>query len=172
MNTQQTTLDSRTRLLEHLRYDKDTGHFYWIKKTSSASRVNVGDKAGSIDRKGYTKIIFNGKSYCAHRLAWLFVYGEWPEDQIDHINRKKSDNRISNLRQATNQINHKNKPLQANNTSGHSGITRRYGGWRVRIGVDGKRVHGGDFKDLQEAIAARDLLKQRYGFHENHGVPI
>ncbi len=84
---------------DYLRYEPDTGKFYWIKKPSS--RISVGSEAGSIGGKGYRQIGFNGRNYAAHRLAWRLMTGEWPELEVDHINGAKGDNRWDNLRQVS-----------------------------------------------------------------------
>ena len=80
------------RLREVLDYDPDTGVF--TRKVRTASSVKVGDVAGSLNGKGYIRIRVDGRLYFAHRLAWLYVHGEWPVDQVDHINGIKNDNRI------------------------------------------------------------------------------
>lgn len=86
-----------------MNYDKSTGIFTW--KDSRKGRVLVGSEVGSIDRKGYAVVFTGGKKYTLHRLAWLYVYGECPKGQIDHINGIRDDNRISNLRVVTNREN-------------------------------------------------------------------
>ena len=96
------------RLREVLAYDPDTGVFTWKARTSPFSRVNVGDVAGNLRRDGYIEICVDGRKHQSHRLAWLYVYGEWPADQIDHINGIRTDNRIANLREANNAENHHN----------------------------------------------------------------
>jgi hypothetical protein len=90
-------------------YDPDTGVFIWKKHKI---KEKIGTIAGSTDEL-YTKIFINSRSYLAHRLAWLYVYGTWPKDQLDHKDRNKKNNRISNLRECGysencyNQVRHK-----------------------------------------------------------------
>lgn len=136
-----------------LHYDPLTGVFTRIR---SAHPHRVGAVVGSVSR-GYILIGLLGKLYKAHRLAWLYVYGTWPKDQIDHINRNRSDNRIANLRDVTNQQNMCNVGVKADNTSGHSGISwdRRRSRFRVRITRNYKAAHLGYFKSFDEAVAAR-----------------
>lgn len=83
----------------YVSYDPDTGHFTRLMARKSTL---IGDRADRIDSKGYGRVKINRRAYSAHRLAWFFAYGEWPAMFIDHINGDTSDNRISNLRLATN----------------------------------------------------------------------
>lgn len=106
---------TRALLLELFDYDKETGFF--IRKVNR-QRGRAGDIAGTL-KEGYIRIIINNERCLAHRLAWMYVYGEWPSGEIDHINRIRSDNRISNLRICTRQQNCNNTDLNSNNTSGH-----------------------------------------------------
>jgi len=94
------------RLRELLDYDTETGLFRW--KTPTNNRITVGSLAGQNHPKGYTRIGVDGAKYLAHRLAWLYVHGVWPINQIDHINRMKTDNRINNLRDVIDGINKRN----------------------------------------------------------------
>ena len=77
---------TQDRLKELLHYDPDTGVFTWIQKPAPRGRAIIGSVAGGLKQHGYITIGINQREYYAHRLAWLYVYGEWPEDQIDHIN--------------------------------------------------------------------------------------
>lgn len=106
---------------------------------------------------GYIYIRIEGKSYRAHRLAWLYMTGDWPSDQIDHINRTRGDNRWGNLREATQAQNKINANAPANNTSGHTGVAwnAKRGRWHSYISVGGKKITLGRFKCLDEAIASR-----------------
>lgn len=150
------------------KYNPDTGDF--IRKVSLSSRCKVGDVAGTTVSKGYVMIAIKGRSYYAHRLAWLDAHGKWP-DVIDHINHIKSDNRIANLRNTTQKENCKNMLKSKKNVSGITGVcwykkTRR---WRSQIRAFGKKVHLGYFADKFEAICASKSAENKYKFHENHG---
>lgn len=160
---------TQERLKELLHYDPETGVFIWL--VGRGGGAKAGDVAGSFDAKGYIVIVIKGAIYRAHRLAWLYIYGEWPEYQVDHENREKKDNRIINLRAATNAENCRNQGKAKNNTSGITGVAWREncGHWWAQIMVDGKSIYLGSFKDKFEAICARMSANNRYGFHSSHG---
>ena len=94
---------SHDRLLSLLDYDRMSGTFRWIRRQNRyANRIKVGDIAGGSNKVNeYWQIRINDYLYTGHRLAWFYVYGRWPVNELDHINRDKTDNRISNLREAT-----------------------------------------------------------------------
>lgn len=110
-------------------------------------------------------------SHLAHRVAWLFFYGEWPNGQIDHINHNKKDNRILNLRCVSNMDNHRNMPIQKNNTSGIVGVhfIEHKLRWVSYIKVNAKRIHLGTFDNLFDACCVRRSKEFKLGFHINHG---
>lgn len=139
------------RLKEVLHYDADTGLFTRFPVKGIRGRHCV----GSIPR-GYLIIGVDHKIYRAHRLAWLYVYGEWPNDEIDHINGDKVDNRISNLRGATRAQNLQNiSKANSNSKSGLRGIRwdSRNNKWRAAIQVEGKSKHLGCFDQAEQAHA-------------------
>ena len=145
-----------------LNYDPETGIFTW--KISNSSRAKVGDVVGCQSGDGYLRIQLQSRKYQAHRLAWLYVYGEWPEDQIDHINRIRTDNRISNLREVTNKQNLQNSGKRSDNTSGHPGVIwhKRISKWQATIKHNQKQIHLGYYSTIEEAIAARKAGELRY----------
>lgn len=140
-------------LREVLRYDPSNGAFFWRAKI--ARKIVVGSRAGGIDVSGYRVIGIGGSNYYAHRLAWLFMTGNMP-DQIDHKNGNRDDNRWSNLRLATSQQNLMNSKLAKNNTSGRKGVSwhKGAGKWSAYIINNGKKYHLGLFDDLSDASAA------------------
>lgn len=117
MTTSELTQDV---LKQYLHYDKDTGIFTRLIRTSCS--VKIGDVAGCVDC-GYIRLTLLGKKYHAHRLAWLYMTGKWPKQEIDHINGVRSDNKICNLREATHSENMKNYAKKSTNTSGYKGVS-------------------------------------------------
>lgn len=135
--------DKSTLTAEHLRhlldYSPASGVFTW--RISPSPRVKPGDTAGTVNDRGYIKIKIGGKHIPAHRLAFLWMTGEEPTDQVDHINGIRSDNRWDNLRLATASQNQWNKAPQGNNSSGFPGVywDKQKRKWRVQI-KDHRRV--------------------------------
>lgn len=111
---------TQERLKGLLKYDMHTGVFSWL--VGLARRVKIGDTAGYLDKRGYTRIKIDGKNYLSHRLVWLYHYGIFPAGQIDHINGKRSDNKLNNIRDCTAHENMRNRGMQSNNTSGVTGV--------------------------------------------------
>jgi hypothetical protein len=141
---------------EHLSYDPATGDFTWLKAPKHGRFCKAGDLAGGLISQGYIHLMFRGRAYKAHRLAWFFTYGVLPSHQIDHINGVRSDNRIANLRAATNSQNQANSRLSPRNKTGVKGVyrDRATGKFVAGIRVDGRRVHLGRFETLDAAAAA------------------
>lgn len=157
------TLDS-TRLRELLNYDPDTGEFTW--RQTVANRL-CGTRAGA-NNHGYRQIRIERKLYQAHRLAWCYVYGVWPPYMVDHINGIKGDNRIANLRLATNQENQQNRrtPQGSNPYIGVS-WNKAAKRWEAQIRLQGKPTYLGRFSTPEEAHAA--YLKAKREGH-THGT--
>ena len=154
---------SQLKLKEHLKYDQETGKFIWIKPTTHM--VSEGDEAGTICKEGYCKIQIFGKIYKRSRLAWLYVYGEFPVKHIDHINRDRLDDRISNLRDVSNLENNRNKKYKPS-SSGVTGVLwyKRNSKWVAKIRVEGKLLHLGYFYNLEDAIKVRKEAEIKYNF--------
>lgn len=130
---------TQERLKEVLRYDPATGHFWWLKKTGRRGSKVQFDKPAGCSSNGYVLIGIDKKRYVAHRLAWLYVHGVWPEYEIDHINVIRSDNRLENLREARHHENLNNIHTHKDNRSGLKGIVEHKPGiWRARIRSSGK----------------------------------
>jgi hypothetical protein len=145
---------TQERLRELLDYDVETGEFRW--KVSTTRSVKVGAIAGNLHRAGYRLIRIDRKARLAHRLAWLYVTGEWPPHEIDHIDLDKDNNRWTNLRLATRSENKANCRMPRTNTSGYKGVSwhRRSKKYVVHIGVNGKARHIGLFSTAEAAHAA------------------
>ena len=156
-------------LKDVLHFCESTGIFTRIKRTSN--KINIGDKAGYINNCGYSLISIYGKKYQAHKLAWLYMCGEWPNHEIDHINHNKADNRFVNLRSVTHKENGKNTSLKSNNKSGVNGVSysKERKKWVADIRIDGRTIFLGRFKYFMQAVAARFSADIEYDFHVNHG---
>lgn len=143
-------------------YDPSTGRF--INKVERNPRALKGATAGYTNTIGYTVIQINGRKLHAHRLAWLYMTGEWPDCQIDHINRIRSDNRFANLRQATILQNSHNTKDRVNNTSGHRGVTwsKHSCKWQAQISIMGKNTYLGLFDSIDEAVAVRQQAVTKF----------
>jgi hypothetical protein len=159
---------SQEYLKSILNYNPDTGIFTWKINKSIGTKSN--DIAGAINDKGYVKISINSKGHSAHRLAWLYMNGVYPPNQIDHINKVRSDNRFKNLRLATNKQNQENTSIRKDNSSGTTGINWRKDleKWQVRIQSHGKRITVGIYSGLELAIEAREKAEEKYYTHRNN----
>jgi HNH endonuclease len=137
-----------------LRYVPRTGKFFWI---VDKGRVGAGDEAGTKSRRGYVDIKIDGRSYPAHRLAWLYRTGSFPEKEIDHVNGNPSDNRWINLREGNHSQVTRPHRTYKNNISGYSGVHWRKDAdkYRVRITVNSQRLSRGHYSDFEKACRAR-----------------
>lgn len=166
-------------LRQLIRYEPETGHLFWLArdesffqptKTRTAKHIaanwnsrRAGTRAfTSLDKHGYNQTNFNSKTQRAHRVAWAIYYGEWPKNDIDHINRIRSDNRICNLRDVTRTQNLRNKSVSRRNKSGFTGIHKSEHAWIARI----CNTHIGSYRTEEEAIAARRAAELLYGYLE------
>ncbi len=154
---------TQERLKELFEYNPETGIF--IRRTTVSSNARRGDVAGCINGKGYLKVNVDYKSYSLHRLAWLYIYGKLPIE-IDHINRKRKDNRIGNLREVSRSCNIKNAAGWRTNTSGVRGIYwhKRKNKWRAYIWAKGKELHLGYYENFVDAIRVRAEEEFRLGW--------
>lgn len=146
-------------LRQALDYNSETGEFRWKERdgvrkeinTTFANKIAGGNNASH----GYIEIGINNRRYLGHRLAWLYIYGDWPPCQIDHINMVRTDNRITNLRLANHSENKWNRGKNSNNKSGYKGVRlhKASGLWQVRIMRERKEISLGYFKTIEEAVA-------------------
>jgi hypothetical protein len=157
------------RLRDLLDYDPLTGIFCW--RVPSKKGMSAGSVAGW-RCNNYLRIQIDKRSYFSHRLAWLYIHGRWPEIHIDHINGIPTDNRIKNLREATNSENRRNTGAQINNASGFKGVSwkaknRR---WVAQIKLHGKKMHIGLFDTPEAAHAAYcEAADRLHGQFARHG---
>lgn len=135
-------------LKEQLLYDPLTGLFTFRNKKGG---MPAGSVAGYVQKDGYIAISVNGVQYKAHRLAWLYSYGRFPEYYLDHINMRKDDNRIDNLRIATRSQNHMNRKAYVNNKLGTKGVHLCGKKFRSLIKKDGKQICLGIYETIDEA---------------------
>lgn len=142
-----------------LRYDQHTGFLFW--RVDRPNGVKAGDRAGSVRKDGYRYISLYGKRYYAQQIAWLLHEGEPAGGIVDHRNRQRDHNERQNLRKATRSQNGHNSKNRADNTSGHRGIRREAGKWRVRITVDGVRISVGMFDTIADAVEARKEAERK-----------
>lgn len=157
-------------LKNDLHYNPDTGAFT---RLVSRSGVSAGKLAGGLNAKGYFRVKVFNKTYAGHRVAWLYMTGELPSDQIDHINHDRGDNRFINLRQVDNSENQKNSNLSPRSTTGFTGVMQDKASlrWRGQVTVEGKRVSK-RFSSFNAAKEWRINMNEKHGYHKNHGVSL
>lgn len=144
-----------TQILVTNAFNYNNGALTW--KNPKARSVKIGAPAGHKMNHGYLITGFNGEQYLNHRLIWLMFYGYLPENDIDHINGNKADNRIENLREVSRICNCRNSGNSKRNKSGVKGVcwdpkSRK---WRAQMRVAGKGIYLGLYHDFDEAVLAR-----------------
>jgi len=124
-------------------------------------RKKTGRVVGTVNSHGYSLILFKGSMQSAHRLAWLYMNGEWPAAEVDHINGQRSDNRWVNLRAATPGQNRQNMGRSSKNTSGHPNVywRRDRKKWQVQMHLNNRNHFGGRFDKFEDAIHAAKMMK-------------
>ena len=161
-----------------LHYCPETGVFTWRERVDAPAWWNTryaGQRAGKVEPRKHTAYVFiriNGRPYSAHRLAWLYVTGEWPSGEVDHEDGDGLHNWFTNLRDATSTQNKGNSRRRSTNVSGYKGVTRSASGkrWAARIGVDGCQYHLGYFDTPELAHAAYvEAAKKHFGDFVNPG---
>jgi hypothetical protein len=165
------------RLLEAVDYNPETGKLYWRPRlpatcTDDAIRTRfnrqwAGREVGSHNGDGYLNFRILDCTITAHRAAWALFYGEWPSDQIDHINGQRDDNTIANLRVVDTKENSQNRAMPANNKSGTVGVHYCSTAKKWLAKIQGRRI--GSYDDYASAVQARKEAAALAGFHPNHG---
>lgn len=164
-----------------LRYEPETGKLFWrARPREMFTRANdhhswnrrfANQPAFTTKSKGYLcgRVLYS--KFKAHRIAWAIHHGQDPDDQIDHINGDRSDNRIVNLRVVTQEGNARNARRQSRNQSGVTGVcwSGRESKWAAYIRADGEKKWLGYFVSLTSAIESRKRAERKYGYHPNHG---
>ena len=158
---------TQSELKQILYYNPESGVFRW--RFSVARIVKPWDVAGAYSL-GYIRIRIKGKLHLAHRLAWLYVTGCWPKNQIDHINGIRDENKFLNLREATNKQNSENKCIYSSNASGFRGVTwdKFNNKWRASVSHNGKDKNLGRFETAEEAAKVA-AAKRAELFTHDHG---
>ena len=165
---------TQERVQEVLGYNPNSGKF--ARRDHYKGLARSGKEPGTISQYGYRVIGVDWFKYLAHRLAWLHVHGCWPENEIDHINGDRLDNRIDNLREATHAENGQNAKMWVTNTSGFKGVyyckgQRGYKQWKAEFSSNGKMIRVGYFKTKEEAGEAIKIARAEYhGEFANHGA--
>lgn len=154
-------------------YDAETGLL--TRKVRVGKKVKVGDIVGCVNTKGYLVVRISGKLYSNHRTIWLMQTGEMPKEHIDHINGDKTDNRLVNLREATNAENLRNRGKQSNNASGFKGVCvdsrRSKSPYRTKIMFNGMTIDIGHFTTPEQAHQAYcNKAKELHGDFYNSGM--
>lgn len=174
-------LPSVEYLRECFDYDPETGILTWKERPRSHFATDkghavalakfAGKTAGGKTRFGYLVVRVCATSILVHRAIWAMYYGAWPSKQIDHVNLNRADNRVNNLKEATNLENSHRLSLRNDNTSGILGVSwhRASRTWRVNIEVAGRAIFLGYFKRIEDAAEARKQADIKYGFAHNHG---
>lgn len=146
---------TQEELKRQLHYNPETGIF--TRLVSNNSRFKIGQVVGTKHHKGYLHTKINNENYSMHRLAWLYVYGKYPINNIDHIDGNPSNNRITNLRDVLQKDNAKNNKLSKNNKSGYNGVHyhKTNKKWIAYIASDSKFYNIGSYDSKYEAYDAR-----------------
>lgn len=153
---------TQARLNELLAYDAATGTFAW-KRTRRGSKAQPGDVAGTLKTRGDISISVDGRLYKAHRLAWFMMMGRWPKNDIDHADGDKTNNRITNLRDATRSQNNANRHGHGAHPKGVDYESRlRKRPYRAKICVNRKIMYLGRFSTSAEAHTAYAAAAKRY----------
>lgn len=164
-----------------LDYDPETGMFRWKERAPNEhycehscialNARDAGKVVGTAGPQNYLQVQILGRKYMLHRLAHLWMLGEWPDGEVDHIDGDPANNAWSNLRVVTRAQNRRNAARRSDNASGVTGVWRvpESGKWLAYIRYDRRLLNLGRHVNFDDAVAARRAAEIKYGFHENHG---
>lgn len=149
---------------EYIHYEPETGELFW--KKSPALWIKPGDKAGCLNQNGYIHVILKGKCLKAHRVAWLLSYGDWPKQQIDHINNIRTDNRISNLRDVDEQTNQSKKKCHQEGILWGTSFHKKTKTYAARFSFEKKIYCIGYYKTREEAhkVSCEKMKELKNGY--------
>lgn len=152
------------RVRELLHYDEASGIF--TRKVRTAQRHHIGGRADFVitsgNQKGYYRVSIDSLRFMAHRVAWLYVYGAWPEHDIDHLDGDRGNNRIGNLRDVPNKINRQNmRKARKDSITGFLGVYSHQGKYRARVQIDGRSAYDESFDTPEQAYAAYVIAKRK-----------
>lgn len=155
---------SQKQVKEIYSYNPDSGEF-----KRKGNYIGIRESSNK-----YLRAHYKGKTYSVHRLIWIYMTGEMPKADIDHIDHDRKNNRWSNLREVTRTQNMQNAKKSKANTSGFTGVTwcKQQGQWIAQVMVNGKNKKLGRFNSKLDAITARTKANKHYGFHARHGESI
>lgn len=160
---------TQERLMELFIYCKDSGHLY-VAKNRKGSSKKVGSIAGSVANNGYIELDIDARRYTVHRLAFLYVNGNFPISVVDHINGDKADNRWCNLIECSQGDNLQNiHKVKSTSTTGYTGVYTYKDRFRAKINVNGKQIHIGEFVTAEDASIA---YKNAKNIHHSHYIKI
>lgn len=148
---------SHQRLKELLEYFPETGSFLWQER-----KKNMRERVGSVDNKGYLRISLDKVRYKAHRIAWFYIHGEWPEGMLDHIDGNKLNNKLNNLRDVQQNVNSYNtETAYSSSKTGFLGVTKVGNRFYPRLGISGKVHHFGGYGTPEEAHEVYKAQKKK-----------
>lgn len=152
---------SAERARELLSYNPETGDLRW--RVAAAKKVYPGKLAGTAPGKGYRRIRIDKVLYCAHRIAWLIGTGNWPKEQVDHIDGNPSNNRLANLRDVSPRVNQQNRRrAEVVSTTGFLGVFPSRDKFVSRIRIEGVPTNLGTFNTPEEAHGAYLVAKREF----------
>lgn len=175
-------LPSPELLRQLLRYEPETGKLFWRERPVSMFKSEANSRSWNTrfadneaftadSGRGYKIGCIGGKMLKGHRVSWAIFYGEWPDGFLDHINQKRGNNRITNLRNSDIVGNARNSKMSRSNNSGRTGVhwLSNIQKWRAKIGFHGKQIIIGCFDDFGDAVTARENAERKHGYSKRHG---